>query len=179
MEPTAGGARPPLRPDVGGLRAARGARVSRLPQRAGEPWLPLPAPGRTSVLPGQTPAHAYCAPRGRRLPTPVGRAPGSPLPSPAGLTSLPAPHGPGETSTPKLRRRVSREKRDAAFGRRGRCVPIGSPALRGQRLDRSEPSSPASCAGIPRGLASGLMTSGFRAFFRAPFCASGNLARTF
>lgn len=66
---------------------------------------------------------------------------------------------PGYTSTSTHRRRVSREKRDAAFGRRGRCVPIGSLRFHSQRLDRSAPASPTFRTGRWSGLAAGPVTS--------------------
>lgn len=91
------------------------------------------------------PCPALPRPKCRRRPSPGGAGSEGPTPQlRQPHLRLPALPGTADTRTPTVRYRVSREKSDVAFGRRGRCALIGSPRPRGQRLDRSVPTGPAS-----------------------------------
>ena len=98
---------------------------------------PVPPPRPRPQLSHETPLPRPTAPQML--------APRGPLPSSASLTSaFPRSPEPQTQEPPTASCRVSREKPDAAFGRRGRCALIGSPRPRGQRLGRSASAGPAS-----------------------------------
>ena len=91
------------------------------------------------------PCPALLRPKCRRRPSPGGAGSEGPTPQlRQPHLCLPALPGTADTRAPTVHCSVSREKPDAAFGRRGSCALIGSPRPRGQRLGRSAPEGPAS-----------------------------------